>query len=58
MKELIGGLWFGAMLAGALLGLPAGIILFVLGAIIGAGKLAHDYKDETSWRKQYPSYKY
>ena len=61
MKELMGGLWLGALVAGAMgFGLGAAI-LGVLGALAGLaswyGELLEE-KQAASWRKNYPSYKY
>jgi hypothetical protein len=61
MKELAGGLWCAGLLAGALFGLGAGVIFFILGAICGACelvKLKQAEKAEQNWRAEYPSYKY
>lgn len=61
MKELMGGLWLGALIAGAW-GLWAGaIVLGALGALAGAGSWYGELLKERqaeSWRKNYPSYKY
>ena len=61
MKEVAGGLWLGALGAGALLGFVPGLIMFVLGAIIAGCELVRELQAEkqaASWRKNYPSYKY
>lgn len=61
MKELMGGLWFAGLLAGALLGLVPALCLFLLGACAGAGELLKTRKAEqqaASWRKDYPPYGY
>ena len=61
MKEIMGGLWLGALVAGAL-GLWVGAgILGGLGAIAGLATLYDSYIKETqaeSWRRNYPTYKY
>lgn len=61
MKELMGGLWLGALVTGAL-GLWGGtLILALLGTAVGLGcwaDLAQQEKQAASWRKNYPSYKY
>lgn len=61
MKEIAGGLWLGALCAGAFLGLIPALILFGLGAIIAGCELGRERQAEkraASWRKNYPSYKY
>lgn len=61
MKELMGGLWLGALVTGAL-GLWIGtVILGSLGLLAGAAAsytLRLEEKQAASWRKNYPSYKY
>lgn len=61
MKELMGGLWIGALVTGAL-GLWTGALaLGLLGAIAGLGSWLDQTKKEkqaASWRKSYPSYRY
>lgn len=61
MKELMGGLWLGALIAGAL-GLWWGALgLGILGAVAGAASWYDEQLKEqraASWRKNYPSYKY
>lgn len=61
MKEVMGGLWFAGLVAGALLGMLPAIILFILGAGAGAAELVKDHQAEQlrqSWRKTYPPYRY
>lgn len=61
MKELMGGLWLGALAAGALGLIWGAIVLGVLGTLAGAaGWYDEQLKAERaeSWRKNYPSYKY
>lgn len=61
MKEIMGGLWFAGLLVWALLGLEPGLVLFALGAAIGAGELVKERKAEEAaqaWRKNYPPYGY
>ena len=61
MKEIIGGYWLGALIAGAVLGLIPGIILFIIGVALALGELRKIQKAERqyeNWRKNYPSYKY
>lgn len=61
MKELMGGLWIGALVAGAL-GLWIGtLILGLLGIAAGLGCWIDQIQEEeqaASWRRDYPSYKY
>ena len=61
MKEIMGGLWFAGLLAWALLGLIPGLILFGIGAAVGAGEAIKEHQAEQqaeAWRKSYPTYKY
>lgn len=61
MKELLGGAWLGALVAGAI-GLYWGALaLGILGVAAGAAGLYRERLEEqraASWRKNYPSYKY
>ena len=61
MKELMGGAWIGALIAGAI-GLIAGAVaLGALGALFGLASWYDEKLKErqaASWRKNYPSYKY
>jgi len=61
MKELMGGAWIAALVAGAL-GLWWGALgLGILGAVAGAASWYDEQLKErqaASWRKSYPSYKY
>lgn len=61
MKGIAGGLWLGALGAGAFLGLVPALILFGLGAVVVGCELGRELQAEkqaASWRKNYPSYKY
>lgn len=61
MKEIMGGLWFAGLVAGALLGILPAIILLILGAGAGAAELVKEHRAEQlaqSWRKAYPPYRY
>ena len=61
MKEVAGGLWLGALAAGALMGLIPGLVLFALGSVCALCELRQEWKAEEqtkNWRKNYPSYKY
>ena len=61
MKEVAGGLWLGSFVAGALLGLVPGLIMFMLGVVVAGCELGRELRAEkraASWRKNYPSYKY
>ena len=56
-----GGLMFGGLIAGALLGLLPGAILLGLGAVASCIAAAQEHLAEqqaASWRRNYPSYKY
>ena len=58
---VIGGLWFGGLVAWALMGLVPGCILIGIGAVIGWIAAAMDRQAEKqaeSWRRKYPPYKY
>ena len=58
---IIGGLLFGGLVAGALLGIWAGAILLGLGAVASCIAAAQEHLEEkqaASWRRSYPSYKY
>jgi len=58
---IIGGLLFGGLVAGALLGVWAGAILLGLGAVVSCIAAAQEHQAEkraASWRRNYPSYKY
>ena len=61
MKEIMGGLWLGVLVAGAL-GLWVGAgVLGGLGAVAGLATLYDSYIKEAqaeSWRRNYPTYKY
>lgn len=61
MKEIMGGLWIGALVTGAL-GLWGGALLLAwAGAVAGLVswlKQLSAEKQAQSWRKSYPSYKY
>ena len=61
MKEITGGLWLGALGAGAFLGLVPGLVLFSLGSLCALCELSRARQAEkqaANWRKNYPSYKY
>lgn len=61
MKEITGGLWLGALGAGAFLGLVPGLVLFGLGSLCALCELSRvrqAEKQAANWRKNYPSYKY
>lgn len=61
VKEVTGGLWLGALGAGAFLGLIPGLILFSLGSLCALCELVKEQQAEQqakSWRKNYPTYKY
>ena len=61
MKEVTGGLWLGALGAGAFLGLVPGLVLFGLGSLCALYELSRAWqakKQAANWRKNYPSYKY
>lgn len=61
MKEITGGLWLGALGAGAFLGLVPGLVLFGLGSLCALYELSRVRQAEkqvANWRKNYPSYKY
>ena len=61
MKEVTGGLWLGALGAGAFLGLVPSLVLFGLGSLCALCELSRERratKQAASWRKNYPSYKY
>lgn len=61
MKELMGGCWLGALIAGALGILSIAITMGLFGtlaAIIGLVYEAQQTRKATSWRAQYPTYKY
>ena len=61
MKEITGGLWLGALGAGAFLGLVPGLVLFGLGSLCALCELSRTQQAEkqaANWRKNYPSYKY
>lgn len=61
MKEITGGLWLGALGAGAFLGLVPGLVLFGLGslcALCGLSCERRTKKQAASWYKNYPTYKY
>lgn len=61
MKEITGGLWLGALGAGAFLGLVPGLVLFGLGSLCALYELSRvrqTEKQAANWRKNYPSYKY
>ena len=61
MKEITGGLWLGALGAGAFLGIIPGLVLFGLGSLIALCKLSQERQAEKqaeNWRKTYPTYKY
>lgn len=61
MKEVAGGLWLGALGAGAFLGIIPGLVLFGLGSLIALCKLSQERQAEKqaeNWRKTYPTYKY
>lgn len=62
---IIGGLFFGGLLTGALIGLLPGAILLGLGAVASCITAAQEQYAERqaerqaeSWRRDYPSYKY
>ena len=58
---IIGGLMFGGLVSGALLGVGPGLALCGLGAVAGIIVAAQEHKAEKqaeSWRRNYPSYKY
>ena len=58
---IIGGLLFGGLVAGALMGLLPGAILVGLGAVaygIAAIQEQQAAKQAESWRRNYPSYRY
>lgn len=58
---IVGGLWFGSLVTGALLGILPAAILFLLGAAVCCIQLVQERQAEkraASWRKNYPSYKY
>ena len=58
---VIGGLIFGGLLGGALMGIEAGLVLCGLGIIAGCIAVIQERlteKQAASWRKNYPSYKY
>ena len=61
MKEVAGGLWLGALGAGAFLGIIPALVLFIAGSAFALGELGRERRAEkqaASWRKNYPSYKY
>lgn len=58
---IIGGLLFGGLVAWALLGIWAGVILLGLGAVASCIAAAQEHlaeKQAASWRRRYPGYKY
>ena len=58
---IIGGLLLGGLLAGAILGLVPGAILMGIGgaiAALGAAEDAKKERNEESWLKCYPPYRY
>lgn len=58
---IIGGLLFGGLVTGALLGVWAGAFLLGLGAVASCIAAAQEHlaeKQAASWRRSYPSYKY
>lgn len=58
---IIGGLLFGGLVAGALLGLLPGVILIGLGIAASCAAAIQEKqaaKRAESWRRNYPSYKY
>ena len=61
MVGVIGGLFVGGLLAGALLGVVPGAILIGLGTAVSCWELYREKRAEAeaeSWRRSYPSYKY
>ena len=61
MKELMGGLWFAGLAAGALLGIVPVLILGALGTLTGAAAIWQEKLNEraaNSWRAEYPKYRY
>lgn len=58
---IIGGLLFGGLVAGALLGVWAGATLLGLGVVAGGVAALQEQRaarEAESWRRSYPSYKY